>query len=68
MAVTLTDAVLETGLDEIWWYKNHLEALYCIEGEGTLEDLTTNTVKEVKPRNLICARQPRAASTSNTVV
>jgi L-ectoine synthase len=48
MGVTLTDAVFEAGLDEIWWYKNH-KAVYCIEGEGTLEDLTTNTVYEVKP-------------------
>jgi L-ectoine synthase len=52
MGVTLTDAVLEAGLDEIWWYKNHLEAVYCLEGEGTLEDLTTNTVYKVKPGTL----------------
>jgi L-ectoine synthase len=52
MGVTLTDAVLEAGLDEVWWYKNHLEAVYCLEGEGTLEDLTTNKVYEVKPGTL----------------
>ena len=52
MGVTLTDAVLEAGLDEIWWYKNHLEAVYCLEGEATLEDLTTGTLYEVKPGTL----------------
>jgi L-ectoine synthase len=41
MGVTLTDAVLEPGLDQIFWYKNHLESVYCNEGEGLLEDLTT---------------------------
>jgi L-ectoine synthase len=52
MGVTLTDAVLEPGLDEIWWYKNHLEAVYCLEGEGTLEDLTTSKRYDVKPGTL----------------
>lgn len=52
MGVTLTDAVLEAGLDEIWWYKNHLEAVYCLEGEATLEDLATGTLYEVKPGTL----------------
>jgi L-ectoine synthase len=41
MGVTLTDAILEAGMDEIFWYKTHLEAVYCLEGEGILEDLTT---------------------------
>ena len=39
MGVTLTDAILEPGLDQTWWYKNHLEAVYCLEGQGTLENL-----------------------------
>jgi L-ectoine synthase len=44
MGVTLTDAVLEPGLDRVWWYKHHLETVYCIEGEGTLEDLQTGSM------------------------
>src|SRR5215475_7104453 len=52
MGVTLTDAVLEAGLDQIFWYKNHLEAVYCLEGEGTVEDLTTNRLYAVKPGTL----------------
>ena len=43
MGVTLTDAVLEAGLDQVWWYKNHLETVYCLEGEGVLEDLVTGS-------------------------
>jgi L-ectoine synthase len=49
MGFTLTDTTLEAGLDSIIHYKNHLEACYCIEGEGTIEDLSTGTVHEIKP-------------------
>ena len=52
MGVTLTDAVLEPGLDQVWWYKSHLEAVYCIEGEGTLEDLQTGAVHRISPGTL----------------
>jgi L-ectoine synthase len=52
MGVTLTDAVLEAGLDQVWWYKNHLETVYCLEGEGVLEDLTTGRHYEIKPGTL----------------
>jgi Ectoine synthase len=49
MGVTLTDAVLEAGLDQVWWYKNHLEAVYCLEGEGVLEDLGTGKFFATSP-------------------
>jgi L-ectoine synthase len=52
MGVTLTDAVLEPGLHRSWWYKNHLEAVYCLEGEGTLEDLAAGEVHTIKPGTL----------------
>ena len=52
MGVTITDAVLEAGLNQIFWYKYHLEAVYCLEGEGTLEDLTTRKLYEIKPGTL----------------
>ena len=52
MGVSLTDATLEAGLDRVWWYKNHLETVYCLEGEGTLEDLATGEVYVIKPGTL----------------
>ena len=57
MGVTLTDAILEPGLDQTWWYKNHLEAVYCLEGEGVLEDLTTGRTYEIKPGTLYALDQ-----------
>jgi L-ectoine synthase len=52
MGVTLTDAILEEGLDQIFWYKEHLESVYCLEGEGTLEDLATGRTFDIKPGTL----------------
>ena len=52
MGVTLTDAILEPGLHRAWWYKNHLEAVYCLEGEATLEDLATGEIHVIKPGTL----------------
>jgi L-ectoine synthase len=52
MGVTLTDAILEPGLDQTWCYKNHLEAVYCLEGEATLEDLSTGATHLIKPGTL----------------
>src|SRR5262249_31288379 len=52
MGVTLTDAILETGMDQIFWYQNHLESVYCLEGSGTLEDLATGKTYPIKPGTL----------------
>ena len=52
MGVTLTDSILETGFEMVLWQKNHLEACYCLEGEGTVEELETGTVHEIKPGTL----------------
>lgn len=30
-------------------YKNHLEAVYCISGTGSVEDLATGTIHAIKP-------------------
>ena len=52
MHVTLTDSILEAGFEMQLWQKNHLEACYCIEGEGTVEEVDTGTVHDIKPGTL----------------
>ncbi|MDH3668161.1 MAG: ectoine synthase [Paracoccaceae bacterium] len=52
MGVTLVDGRLEAGFDMVLWQKNHLEACYCIEGEGTVEELDTGRVHEIKAGTL----------------
>lgn len=52
MGVTLTDSVLDAGFEMDLWQKNHLEACYCLEGEGTVEELDNGKVHEIKAGTL----------------
>ncbi len=52
MGVSLADGLLEPGFDMVLWQKNHLEACYCIEGEGTVEELESGRVYEIKAGSL----------------
>ncbi len=52
MGVTLTDSILEPGFQMVLWQKNHFEACYCLEGEGTVEELDNGKIHEVKPGTL----------------
>ena len=57
MQVTLTDSILEAGFDMQLWQKNHLEACYCLEGEGTLEEVDTGEVHAIRPGTLYAMNQ-----------
>ena len=52
MGVTLTDSILEAGFEMVLWQKNHFEACYCLEGAGTVEELETGIIHEIKPGTL----------------
>jgi len=52
MGVTLVDGLLEPGFDMVLWQKNHVEACYCIEGEGMVEELESGRVHEIKASTL----------------
>jgi len=39
------------------WYQNHLESVYCISGEGELEDLTTGKIYVIEPGTLYALDQ-----------
>jgi L-ectoine synthase len=43
------DTVLYAGSETLIWYKNHLEAVYCIGGTGELEDLGNGVTHEIRP-------------------
>lgn len=49
MGFSLHDTVMETGTVTRMHYQNHLEAVYCIEGRGTIEDLKTGEVHQITP-------------------
>jgi L-ectoine synthase len=36
------------------WYKNHVEACFCIEGEAEIEEVETGTVHHIRPGVMYC--------------
>lgn len=57
MGFSLHDTVIEAGTETPMWYRNHLEAVYCIEGTGTLEDRATGEVHEIGPGTMYALDQ-----------
>ena len=41
--------MLEAGSEHTFEYKHHFESVYCISGEGTIEDLATGTTHQIRP-------------------
>ncbi len=37
MGFSMHDTIIKAGTETHMWYQNHLEAVYCIEGDGTIE-------------------------------
>lgn len=49
MGFSLHDTILHAGTATKMWYRNHVEAVYCVEGEGEIVDLETDTVHPIEP-------------------
>jgi L-ectoine synthase len=49
---SLHDTVLHAGTTTRMWYQHHIEAVYCVEGHGELEDLTDGSVHAISPGTL----------------
>lgn len=49
MGFSLHDTVIHAGTSTEMHYQNHLEAVYCIEGQGSVEDLATGQVYALEP-------------------
>jgi L-ectoine synthase len=52
MGFSMHDTVLFAGTRTEMHYKNHLEAVYCIEGRGRVTEIRTGTVHELEPGTL----------------
>lgn len=46
---SLHDTVIHAGTTTEMWYRHHVEAVYCIEGEGTLVDRSTGEEHRLEP-------------------
>lgn len=49
MGFSMHDTIIDAGTETRMWYQNHLEAVYCIEGHGTVELPDTGEVFEIGP-------------------
>lgn len=49
---SLHDTVLYAGTQTEMHYVNHVESVYCVEGEGTLFDLTNDVTHPLSPGTL----------------
>jgi len=47
MGFSFHDTTIFAGTETYIWYKNHLEAVYCVGGEGEIEDLETGQVHQI---------------------
>ncbi len=48
MGFSLHDTIIKAGEDLHLWYKNHLEAVYCIEGEGEIVEKKDGTSHPIR--------------------
>ncbi|MFD1360118.1 ectoine synthase [Lentibacillus salinarum] len=45
---SMNDTIIKAGTENYFWYKNHIEAVYCIEGEGTIEKVETGDMYDIQ--------------------
>lgn len=49
MGFSFHETTLRAGTQTSMWYKNHLEAVLCVAGQGELEELGTGLKHEIVP-------------------
>src|SRR5699024_679874 len=49
MGVSMHDTIIYKGTETHIWYQNHLEAVYCISGDGEIETIKDGKKYEIKP-------------------
>jgi L-ectoine synthase len=42
------ETIIHAGTETHIWYKHHIEAVYCVAGEGEIEDLATGEIHPIK--------------------
>lgn len=52
MGFSMHDTTLHAGTETHMHYKNHLEAVYCVEGRATIEEVDNGTVHTLEPGTL----------------
>ncbi|RKD71058.1 MULTISPECIES: ectoine synthase [Sinobaca] len=52
MGYSINDTIIRAGTETHIWYQNHLESVYCIEGEGEVETIADGKVHPIKADTL----------------
>jgi L-ectoine synthase len=52
MGFSLHDTIIKAGTETYIWYKHHLEAVYCVEGEGEVEVIGEGRIHPITPGTL----------------
>lgn len=52
MGYSVNDTIIKAGANLEMEYRNHLETVYCIEGEGEIEDRGTGETHPIRPGTL----------------
>ncbi len=47
MGFSFHDTTIYAGTKTYIWYRHHLEAVYCVEGEGEIEDIETGKTHHI---------------------
>ena len=48
MGFSFHETIIYAGTESFFWYKNHLEAVYCVGGEGEIESVEDGKVYPIK--------------------
>lgn len=48
MGFSFHDTIIHAGTETHIWYQNHLEAVYCVAGEGEIETVADGKVYPIK--------------------
>lgn len=43
LGFSMHDTLIKAGTETLIWYRNHIEAVYCVEGEGEIEVIAGET-------------------------
>jgi L-ectoine synthase len=52
MGFSLHDTTIHAGTETLIWYRHHLEAVYCVAGEGEIEDLDNGKIHPISDGTL----------------
>jgi len=55
LGFSFNDTIVFAGTELKVWFKNHLEACYCLEGEGEVETLADGKIHSIKTGTLYAA-------------